>query len=172
MWQYPTDCKYGGTKTVSQYQEQWRLRGNQVMAAVIAQWPAAKILITIDPWKSSSDRGDPSWLGGFFAMGMFAAAPGHMINGGERFQLRTASDYSSWVNFMTNTLTVASNSPPLIPSSLTSTWKAQINQSWGIYDQDAYGRRTCPTRSCRRPLLIQYPARKNLSGIIPKGWIG
>jgi len=30
MWQYPGNCKYASTKTASQYQEQWRLRGQQV----------------------------------------------------------------------------------------------------------------------------------------------
>src|SRR5437870_2671680 len=88
MWQYPNDCKYAASKTVTQYREQDRLRGTRVMQDVLAQWPNAKILVTIDPYRSSSDRGNPSWLGGFFAMGMFAAAPGHMINGGERYQLR------------------------------------------------------------------------------------
>jgi hypothetical protein len=139
MWQYPNDCKYAGSKTVSQYQEQWRLRGNQVMQAVVAAWPNAKILVTIGPWYSNSTNGNPKWLGGFFAMGMFAAAPGHMINGGERYQLRSAGDYTNWMNFMTNTLTQAPNSPPLIPQTLVSTWKTQINQSFGIYDQDRYG---------------------------------
>ena len=31
-------------------------------------------------------------------MGMFAAAPGHMINGGERYQLRTTSDFANWLS--------------------------------------------------------------------------
>ena len=49
MWQYPNDCKYASSKTAAQYQEQWRLRGTQVMQAIIAQWPQAKILVTIGP---------------------------------------------------------------------------------------------------------------------------
>jgi hypothetical protein len=138
-WRYPNDCKYASTKTVSQYQEQWRLRGTQVMQAIIAQWPQAKIVFPIDPFYSSSRFGGPNWLGGFFAMGMFAAAPGHMINGGERYQERTAGDFSNWLNFMKVTLTQPPNSPPLIPSGLTSTWQSQMNQSFGIYDQDKYG---------------------------------
>jgi len=28
MWQYPNDCKYAASKTVTQYREQWRLRGH------------------------------------------------------------------------------------------------------------------------------------------------
>ena len=138
-WTYPNDCKYASTKTASQYREQWRLRGTQVMQAIIAQWPNAKILVTVDPFYSSSKYGYPDWLGGFFAVGMFAAAPGHMINGGEHYQARTTDDFSKWLNFMKVTLTQSPNSPPLIPSGLTSTWQAQMNQSFGIYDQDKRG---------------------------------
>ena len=139
MWQYPNHCKYAASKTVTQYREQWRLRGSRVIQDVLAQWPRAKILVTVDPWYSSSTYGSPNWLGGFFAMGMLAGASGHVINGGERYQLRTASDYANWINFMTNTLTQPPNSPPLIPQALISTWKTQINQSFGIYDQDRVG---------------------------------
>jgi hypothetical protein len=39
MWQYPGNCKYASTKTAAQYQEQWRLRGAQVMQAIIAHGP-------------------------------------------------------------------------------------------------------------------------------------
>jgi hypothetical protein len=138
-WKYPTDCKYASTKTASQYREQWRLRGTQVMQAILAHWPNVKILVTLDPFYSTSTYNTPNWLGGYFAMGMFAAAPGHMINGGERYQERTTGDFSNWLNFMKVTLTQSPNSPPLIPSSLTSNWQAQINQSFGIYDQDKYG---------------------------------
>jgi hypothetical protein len=138
-WYYPNSCKYASIKTASQYREQWRLRGTQVMQAIIAQWPNAKILVTLDSFRSSSTYGSPNRLEGFFAMGMFAAAPGHIINGGEHYQERTAGDFSNWLNFMKVTLTQSPNSLPLIPSGLTSTWQAQINQSFGIYDQDKYG---------------------------------
>jgi hypothetical protein len=138
-WQYPNGCKYASIKTASQYREQWRLRGTQVMQAIIAQWPNAKILVTLDPFRSASPYGNLNRLEGFFSVGMFAAAPGHMINGGERYQERTTGDFSNWLNFMKVTLTQSPNSPPLIPSGLTSTWQAQINQSFGIYDQDKYG---------------------------------
>lgn len=146
IWQYPGDCIYSGSKTLSQYQQQWRLRGRQVMAAILTQWPTVKILVTIDPSRSTSDKppdalfnGSLSWLGGFFAMGMFAAAPGHVINGGEHYYSRTSANFSNWLNFMVNTLTVPPSSPPLIPSSLKTTWQSKINQSFGIYDQDTVG---------------------------------
>jgi hypothetical protein len=91
---------------------------------------------------------------------MFAAAPGHMINGGERYQLRSAGDYTNWMNFMTNTLTQAPNSPPLIPQTLVSTWKTQINQSFGIYDQDRYGKPAMSYSVLQSTLINSVPYAK------------
>ena len=85
VWIYPRDMKYGSTKTLSQYQEQFRLRGQQVMQAITAQWPQAKVIIPHRPYVSDSRI--PLWISqmlpcqdanmsGFFQAGMFSAAPG------------------------------------------------------------------------------------------------
>ena len=84
VWIYPRDMKYGSTKTHSQYQEQFRLRGQQVMQAIIAQWRQAKVVIPYGPYVS--DSRNPSLIsqmlpcqnanmGGFFQAGTFSAAP-------------------------------------------------------------------------------------------------
>ena len=147
-WQYPSNCRYASTKTASQYREQWRLRGKQVMQAIIAQWPQAKILVTIGPNRSvravppaAMFNGDPNWMGGYFFMGLFAGAPtgNHVISGGELYYNRTVTQFSNWKNFFDTTLTQLPQSPPLIPSSLHSTWTANNSLSFGIYDQDRVG---------------------------------
>jgi len=98
VWNYPGDVKYGSTKTLNQYQEQFRLRGNQVIQAILAQWPSAKIIHAHSPYVSvsqtpgylSSDDSNcnPSDMRGWFFAGMLAAAPGHVIDGGENYTLR------------------------------------------------------------------------------------
>lgn len=147
-WQYPDDVVYAGTKTVSEYQEQWRLRGTQVMQAIIAEWPQAKIVVLIGPNRSVTAvpagamfQGDPNWLGGYFFMGLFAAAPGgnHVISGGELYYNRTVTQFSNWKTFFETTLTQSPQSPPLMPSSLYSTWTDNASLSFGIYDQDTVG---------------------------------
>jgi hypothetical protein len=147
-WQYPNDCKYARIKTASQYREQWRLRGTQVMQAIIAHWPQAKILVTIGPNRSikavpagAMFNGHPNWMGGYFLMGLFAGAPtgNHVINGGELYYNRTVTQFSNWKNFFDTTLTQSPQSPPLMPSSLYSTWTANNSLSFGIYDQDRVG---------------------------------
>jgi len=148
MWQYPNDCKYAASKTVTQYREQWRLRGTRVMQDVLAQWPKAKILVTIGPNRSvtavpagAKFNGDPNWMGGYFFMGLFAGAPvgKHVISGGELYYNRTVTQFSNWKNFFDTTLTQSPQSPPLMASSLYSTWTNNANLSFGIYDQDRVG---------------------------------
>jgi hypothetical protein len=148
MWQYPGHCKYASTKTAAQYQEQWRLRGTQMIQAIIAQWPQAKILVTIGPNRSvravpagAMFNGDPNWMGGYFFMGLFAGAPvgGHVISGGELYYNRTVTQFSNWKNFFDTTLTQSPQSPRLMPSSLYSTWTNNATLSFGIYDQDRVG---------------------------------
>ena len=148
MWQYPNDCKYAASKTVTQYREQWRLRGTRVMQDVLAQWPKAKILVTIGPNRSvtavpagAKFNGDPNWMGGYFFMGLFAGAPvgKHVISGGELYYNRTVTQFSNWTNFFDTALTQSPQSPPLMASSLYSTWTNNANLSFGIYDQDRVG---------------------------------
>ena len=148
MWQYPNDCKYAASKTVTQYREQWRLRGTRVMQDVLAQWPKAKILVTIGPNRSVTAvpagamfNGDPNWMGGYFFMGLFAGAPvgNHVISGGELYYNRTVTQFSNWKNFFDTTLTQSPQSSRLIPSSLYSTWANNAPLSFGIYDQDRVG---------------------------------
>jgi hypothetical protein len=131
-WDYPQDCKYASVKAASQYQEQWRLRGQQVAQAILAHWPCFKIMHLVCPRNGT-------WLNGFFFMGMFAGAPGHVISGGELYSIRTTSGFSNWINFEDNILSQPPYSPPLIPSSLFTTWTSQNKQSFGIYDQDTSG---------------------------------
>ena len=83
-------------------------------------------------------NGDPNWMGGYFFMGLFAGAPvgNHVISGGELYYNRTVTQFSNWKNFFETTLTQPPQSPPLMPSSLYSTWTNNASLSFGIYDQD------------------------------------
>jgi hypothetical protein len=146
VWIYPRDMKYGSTKTLSQYQEQFRLRGQQVMQAIIAQWPQAKVVITHGPY--ASDSRTPEWISqmlpcqdanmsGFFQAGMFSAAPGHVIDGGENYRYR-GSDFADSKSY--RKMTQPNLSPNyVIPLSLRNSWMINDNISFGIYDRQYYG---------------------------------
>jgi hypothetical protein len=145
VWIYPRDMKYGTTKTLAQYQAQFRLKGHQVMQAIIEQWPRAKIIFPHGP--HVSDSRTPSWISqmlpcqdtnmsGFFFAGMFSAAPGHVIDGGENYQYRGA-DFANSKTYRKN---VQPNLSPnyVIPLSLKNSWIASENISFGIYDLRYY----------------------------------
>jgi hypothetical protein len=145
VWIYPRDVKYGSTKTLAQYQAQFRLRGQQVMQAIIAQWPQAKVIIPHGPY--GSDSRTSSWISqmlpcqyanmsGFFYAGMFSAAPGQVIDGGENYQYR-GTDFANSKAYRKNT---QPNLSPnyVIPLSLKNSWIASDNISFGIYDRQYY----------------------------------
>jgi hypothetical protein len=159
IWTYPASVKYP-SNTLSRYQEQWRLRGTQVTQAILAQWPTFKLMHLISPNCSTSSTpefGSNNNLDGYFVMGMFAGAPGHVIDGGECYQLRSTSDFSFFTNFDRNTLSGYPISPPLVPSALLSTWRAQCSIAFGIYDQSTFANEWSTGRitSTMTPSLLQ-----------------
>jgi hypothetical protein len=149
MWDYPQSCKYGSTKTLSQYQEQYRLRGTEVMQAILAQWPTCKIVHTHGPYESDSrtpqqvdagsfSGGADNHLAGYFFCGMFAAAPGQVIDGGEVYLYRQQSDYSFSYDWRKNQM------PDLVPNTLIQTaiknvWFSSASISFANYDETYQG---------------------------------
>jgi hypothetical protein len=143
MWLYPDNVKYSSTKTLSQYQEQYRLRGQQVMQAMLAQWPNIKVIHAHQAAESESRTpktvdsqfyGVDAWLAGYFFAGMFAAAPGQLIDGGEEYMYRTIADYSA--SYAWRKISEPNLLPNhLIPSSIESSWIANLSVSFGMYDQ-------------------------------------
>jgi hypothetical protein len=143
MWTYPSAVKYQ-SKTLSQYQEQYRLRGEQVMQAIIAQWPAARMVHTHGPYTSlsatphsvSMDQvycSDNSLRGYFFA-GMLAVAPGHVIDGGEVYEYRSSGDFANSYNWRKISMPALSVDS-LIPVSLRPLWPSDSGIAFGTFDQ-------------------------------------
>jgi hypothetical protein len=56
-WQYPNQVKYGSTQTVAAYQQQYYLRGQRLMAAIIAQWLSCKFIYAHT--EAESDPNEP-----------------------------------------------------------------------------------------------------------------
>lgn len=144
VWHYPADMKYASTETLAEYQTQFQLRGQQVMNAILAQWPACRIVHAHGPYFSesrtplyvtlSNGNGLSSDLRGDFFSGMFAAAPGQIIDGGEVYAYRTPSDFSNSYQWRkTSQAQLVPNA--VIPASLASTWMAKVSISYGCYDQ-------------------------------------
>ncbi len=142
-WTYPTNVAHAGSHTLAAYQAEWRARGVDTMNAILAEWPAARVVHTLGPNRSVNTApfsgafsGSASWLGGYFFTGMFEASPtgNHTISGGELYYLRTASHFSTTKAFLDTIYT--QNSALFSSSTINPLWLANDNLSWGIYDQD------------------------------------
>lgn len=144
MWNYPGECKYGLRNSLSQYQEQYRLRGQQVMEAIRAAWPAVRIIHAHSPCESESRTpasitigqciGTDTDLAGYFFAGMLSVSPDHVIDGGELYQYRTPTDFFNSYRWR-KTLQPNLSPNTLIPSSLAKIWPSYSNISFGMYDQ-------------------------------------
>jgi hypothetical protein len=145
VWNYPADVKYGATRTLAQYREQARSRGKQVMWTLQAEWPAVRVVHFHGPYSSdarvpgapcANDGRDTSDLRGYFFAGMLEAAgsSARVVDGGECYNLRSASDFQQSWNWRKNTFpTLAGN--PVVPSSLSAAWPTKISIGFGAFDQ-------------------------------------
>jgi hypothetical protein len=147
VFNYPDDCKYASTKSLLEYQNQARLRGSQIMAAMIAEFPDIQVLFLHGPyvsWPNVPSYVLPnSWASGNELMGPFSV--GFMQNegsggamgrdGGELYQLRSATDFQNayqWrkYDFGTDQLNV-----PWIPSAIrNSVWPKVCGVDFGVYN--------------------------------------
>ena len=143
VWNYPTDVAHSGSHTNAQYAAQFYLRGQQVMTAMLAQWPAIKVIVAHGAYVSDSRTpasvalkqisvADTD-LRGEFLTGMFSQAPGQVIDGGEVYQYRLKSDFAaSYLYRKTTQPGLSSNL--VIPSAIASSWTSSSDISFGLYD--------------------------------------
>ncbi len=127
------------SKTLAQYQDQARLRGHQVMAAIAAEFPDAVVLTTHGPYVSVPNPPPPIndtsasnlLLGPFFVGFVEAEGSVTVVDGGELYGLRTPADFQSAYDFRkTGIATKAS----FIPSALQASWGADVSVAFGTYD--------------------------------------
>ena len=145
LWDYPGDVKYP-SRSLSAYQAQYRERGKELMNALIAAWPAIRIVTTHGPYVSEPRTPNSvsllqieprsNRLSGFFFTGMLEAAgtQAQVIDGGEVYQYRSESDFSGSYTWRKDTLPQVA-STALIPSGLRSVWRSRLRVAYGVYDQ-------------------------------------
>src|SRR4029079_12514951 len=124
---------------------QARLRGKQVMAAMIAQCPEIAVLTLHGPTVSEPKAPGPlfpSWwsgnelLGPFFA-GMMEGTSGSALNvdGGELYSLRSAADFLSTYNWRKFSLPSDAVNCAFIPPALRPSWAGKSSIGYGVYDR-------------------------------------
>ena len=145
LWNYPDDCS-DKTKSLAQYQEQARLRGNQVMQAMISEHPTLVLLAAHGPYASFSGtpesvkRSQTSWdkeeMRGPFSVGMIEAlgSQGQFIDGGEVYAYRTVAEFQNSYDFRKFTMATDAANCPFIPAALRPLWPSKVGISYGVYN--------------------------------------
>jgi hypothetical protein len=142
---YPEDYA-SPTRSKEDYIAQARLRGKQVMEAVMQEFPDINLATLHGPYLSESATpsyvkrqqvGDASdyELSGPFTIGMMEAQNGNarITDGGEVYQYRTVDDFKNSYTWRDQTIASESVNSSFIPSSLKSVWSSKLDISFGLY---------------------------------------
>jgi hypothetical protein len=144
---YPAGAKYYATKTLDDYRAQMRLRGQQVMAAMVAVFPNIAVITLHGPYISEPSAPAalqfPQWQSGNWLLGPYYAgfmegvggSPALCIDGGELYTLRTPSDFLNSYNWRKFAEPSDAVNSPFIPPALRAVWSGRISISFGVYDQ-------------------------------------
>ncbi len=142
---YPTGVKYNA-KTLAEYQTQARLRGKEVMEAMVAVFPSIAIISLHGPYvselKAPVSLQFPQWQSGNELLGPFsvgfaegAGSAGLEVDGGEIYTLRTVSDFQGSYGWRKYDMASDAVNCPFIPSTLRPLWSTRTSISFGVYDQ-------------------------------------
>jgi hypothetical protein len=148
---YPSGAKYYETKTLNDYRAQMRLRGKQVMEAMVAVFPDIAVITLHGPSVSEpnapSSLGFPQWqsgnelLGPYYAGFMEGVGTSSALNidGGELYDLRTPTQFLNTYNWRKYDEASDAVNSPFIPASLRPVWSSRISISYGVYDKPFNG---------------------------------
>jgi hypothetical protein len=144
---YPAGAKYYQQHSLDDYRAQMRLRGQQVMAAMVAVFPNIVVITLHGPYISEpaapAALGFPQWQSGNMLLGPYYA--GFMegvgtsaalnVDGGELYTLRTPSDFLGTYNWRKFDEPSDAVNSPVIPPADRAVWSQRISISYGVYDQ-------------------------------------
>ncbi len=144
---YPAGVKYAQTKTLADYQAQARLRGQQVMQAMLGQYPDIAVLSFHGPYVSEPAApvalGFPTvvpenaLLGPFYVGFTEAAADANRraVEGGELYSLRAPMEFFNSYVWRKTTFASDSVDCAFLPAALRPLWSGATSIAFGVYDQ-------------------------------------
>ena len=142
------------TRSLQEYQDQARLRGRQVMEAMVSEFPDIIVLLLHGPYVSEPEAPSPlfpRWqsrnelLGPFF-VGFVEGAGSRatIVDGGELYGLRTEEHFRQSREWRKTGLPSAEVDCAFLPSPLRAQWKDRVSVGFGIIDQPFNGHRMNP----------------------------
>lgn len=127
------------------YQDQARLRGRQVMEAMVANFPDIVVISLHGPYisepKAPAPLFPPRWsgnqlMGPFFSGFMEGAGKkATCVDGGKLFHLRTAQEFQDSYLWRKAGIVQDKVDSEYIPAQLRLAWASRINIAFGVYDQ-------------------------------------
>jgi len=141
---YPVGVEYPALN-LRAYQDQARLRGRQVMEAMVAQFPDIVVISLHGPYVSEPKAPAPlfpQWsttnqlLGPFFCGFLEGAGKrATCVDGGRLFHLRTAKEFQDSYAFRKIGITQEKVDSDFIPAPLRAAWPFKLNVAFGVYDR-------------------------------------
>ncbi|MDQ3623260.1 MAG: Ig-like domain-containing protein, partial [Verrucomicrobiota bacterium] len=142
LWFYPRDVSYPG-RSVQEYHDQARLRGRQVMEAVVSAYPDIDMMVLISPSFSfgRTPRQVDYWagdnrLGGAFTVGLFEGrgSQATVIDGGEAaYGYRSEDDFQVSYDWRKYGIASPQANCPFIPPATRPSWP-EMSISFGLYN--------------------------------------
>jgi hypothetical protein len=141
---YPLGVEYPNLN-LRAYQEQARLRGRQVMEAMVAQFPDIVVISLHGPYISEPKAPAPlfpQWsttnqlMGPFFCGFLEGAGKrATCVDGGRLYHLRTPKEFQDSYTWRKTGIAQDKVGSDFIPAPLRAAWPFKINIAFGIYDK-------------------------------------
>jgi hypothetical protein len=141
---YPIGVEYP-TLTLKAYQDQARLRGRQVMEAMVAQYPDIVVISLHGPYLSEPKAPAPlfpQWWSNNQLMGPFfcgflegAGKKATCVDGGKLFHLRTPKDFQDSYTWRKAGINQDKVDSDFIPAGLRAAWPQKVSVAFGVYDR-------------------------------------
>lgn len=148
FWNFQSDSQYFVGHTLKESHLQARLRGKQVMEAMVSAFPEIDVIVFHGPYTSASvnskiDRGiycsDYALLGAF-AAGVIEGSglKSTVCDGGELYDFRELKEFQDSYKWRKFGITDSNLSPPVLfmDDNLRKDWSSKCSISFGLYSQE------------------------------------
>ncbi len=145
VFNYPQDCS-DPSRSLSEYQDQARLRGRQIMEAMSREHPTLVFIALHGPYSSFAGTpdqvrgGQTDWrleqLRGPFSAGLIEGlgTRATFVDGGEVYAYRSESDFQVSYDFRKVTIASAEANCPFISAPLRPLWPSKVSIAFGVYN--------------------------------------
>jgi hypothetical protein len=145
LFNYPDNCD-DLSRSLEEYQAQAQRCGREIAEAICAEFPDIVIVALHGPYSSHPGTPDPvragqtHWeseeLRGAFTVGLMEGLDtrARLIDGGELYAYRTASDFDASYVYRKHTLPSAGENCAFIPDALRGVWARKLGIAFGLHN--------------------------------------